>query len=114
MTIEEQIEGAVRRVLREELRALREELQGLGAAAEKPATYSQAAKFAECSASTIQGWVKSGLLPATGKGKLRRVHLADVAKVLAGMRSAPMEASKPKSRAAEILASTGGNVRRIR
>src|SRR4029079_14209076 len=101
----------MREVVREEIRAALAE-HSLGGV-EKPATYDQAASFAECCTSTIQGWVKSGALPATGAGKLRRVLLSDVAKVLAGMRVAPV-ISKPKSRAAEILAGLGGNVRKIR
>ncbi len=97
-----------REVVREEIRAALRENNPSGV--EKPATYEQAAKFAECCVSTIQAWVKRGVLPATGKGKLRRVLLSDVSKALAGlMDSAPTPPSK-KSRAEEILAT----VRRIR
>lgn len=102
----------VRGVVREEVRAALAE-HGSGGA-EKPATYAQAAKFAEVSTSTIQTWVKTGVLPATGKGKLRRVLLGDVSKALAAMRVAVVPPAQPKSRAAEILSSSGVALRRVR
>ncbi len=110
------LEDAIRRSVLDAMRELRGEL-GTGTGPEKPATYEQAAAFAGCSKNTIQHWVTSGALPATGKGKLRRVLLSDVVKVLAAMRGAPaavVPIAQPKSRALEILASTGAQVRRAR
>lgn len=105
MTIEETIEATVRRVLREELRALKEDL----GSSEPLVSYEQAAKYASCSKATIQGLVNSGALPATGKpgSHLRRVLLSDVKKALGAQTSAPKPVTAARSRADEILKDLG-------
>ncbi len=73
----------LRAIVREEIREAVRELLG----AEAPAanklrrellTYEEAAAEVSVSPSTIKRWVRDGLLPARGKGKLRRVRLDDV------------------------------------
>lgn len=106
MTIEEQIEGAVRRAVREEIRAALRDHRGAGGE-EEPVKYAQAAAFAKLSKSTIALWVRRGLLASTGKGKTRRVLCSDVRKVLDSLRDAPKgEPVTAKTRALEIVEQT--------
>jgi excisionase family DNA binding protein len=108
MTFDQVIREQLGAVVREEIRAAFAEFHGGGD--EKPATYEQAAKFAECSKATIGAWVKAGELPSTGSGRLRRVLLSDVTKALAKMKVKAPGAGTPKARALELL----NGVRRAR
>lgn len=56
-------------------------------------TYALAAQLAKVSTETIGHWVRGGALPATGKGKLRRVKRCDVLRVLDRMRLKPGNAA---------------------
>lgn len=78
MTIEEQIEGAVRRVVREEFARL----GSLGAGLDDVLTYEQAALDVKVDKSLIGRWVRDGLLPAHGRGKAKRVYRRDVRRAL--------------------------------
>lgn len=105
MTIDGAIREALREVVREELRtALYQAPLG---AAEEPRTYAYVARWASISPSTIGLWVRKGLLPSTGKGRMRRVLCSDVRKLLDAMRDAPKgEPLGAKARAAQLLGET--------
>lgn len=100
MTLEETICDVVRTEIRAAFREMR-----LGAGNEEPVKYAQAAAFAKLSVSTIALWVRQQKLPATGKGKTRRVLCSDVRKVLDTLRDEPKggEPLSAKARAREIV-----------
>ena len=105
MTIDLVVRDAVREVVREEIRSALKEFGGFGLGADAPLTYAQAADFVGCHPNTVADWVKRGLLPATGTGKLRRVKRADLLVVLEKL-SAPVATETPAQIAQRIL-STG-------
>ncbi len=98
-----------RAVVREEIRSALAENASRGADA--PLTYCQAAEFLQCDVSTVGQWVKDGILPAHGRGKLRRVYRADLLKALE-LSSAPEVELSATDIAEQIL--SGKKVTRIR
>jgi excisionase family DNA binding protein len=96
-----------RSVVREEIRAALAEASRTDA----PLTYCRAAEFLQCDVSTIGQWVKDGILPAHGRGKLRRVYRADLLKAL-GLSSAPKADPSPREMAEHIL--SGKKLTRVR
>ena len=105
MTLDLVVKMAVKEAVREVLA----EIGGLqfAAAGDRPLTYAEAADFASCSPETIGAWVKAGRLPATGKGKLRRVTRDGVRQALAHLIEPVAKKTAPASRAASIVRSLG-------
>ncbi len=109
MSLDLLVKEAFREVVREEIRAALREAPG--ASADAPLTYCQAAELLQCDVSTIGQWVKAGVLPAHGRGKLRRVYRADVLRALERS-SAPKVDVSPREFAEQIL--SGQKLTRIR
>lgn len=71
-------EAVLRRILREELRALLAE----SSAGDEFLTLSAASKFSQLGISTLRAWIKSGRLPRYGEGRVVRVLRSDVTAAL--------------------------------
>jgi len=91
MTLEETLEGVVRRVLREELLAV------AAPAAVEPdfVKLSEVARWVQVSRSTLKKWVAAGELASYGKGRLVRVRLAEVRAVLQRRRAGVADPEGP-------------------
>lgn len=102
MSLDLAVQEAVRLVVREEIRSALSVFAGGGFSGDAPLSYAQAAKFVGCSRSTVAQWVRRGLLPATGAGKLTRVRRSDLLDVLARLK-APQVEETPAQVAERIL-----------
>jgi excisionase family DNA binding protein len=102
MTLDLVVKDAVREVVREEIRAALKELGGFGLGVDAPLSYRQAADFVGCHVNTVADWVKRGLLPSSGRGKLTRVKRSDLLLVLEKL-AAPVTTETPAEIAARIL-----------
>lgn len=102
MSLDIGIAEIVRSVVREEIRAALREAGSGSLGPDAPFSYRQAADFVGCHVNTVADWVKRGLLPATGIGKLRRVKRADLLLVLEKL-GAPAVTETPAQIASRIL-----------
>lgn len=81
MSIDLVVKGAVREVVREEIRAALAELKLT--AADQFQTYDEAAAFVGCCVTTITGWTKEGALKTYGRGRTIRVLRSEVIAAMA-------------------------------
>ncbi len=88
--LDEGLKEVVRVVVRDEIRAALKDFGGGSFGLEQPLAYEDAGKFLGCHANTIAGYVKRGLLPATGSGRMRRVMRADLLLVLEKLSTPPV------------------------
>lgn len=95
---------SVREVVREEIRAALKEFVGGSLGADAPLDLRQAAAFVGCHKNTVSSWVKRGLLPSSGKGRLLRVKRADLLLVLERL-AVPVVVESPESIADRVLRS---------
>lgn len=102
MSLDLVVKDAVREVVRQEIRAALRELNGPGLGADELLTYSQAGLVITCHKNTIAAWVKKGLLPSTGKGRMRRVKRADLFVVLEKL-AVPVVVETPTAFAKRLL-----------
>lgn len=98
MSLEQTLATLIREAVRD---VVREEMGGRGQPMGEYLTPAEVAKMMRCSASTVRSWVASGVLAATGAGRLRRFAAADV-RALQTRKVSPKRRTPPDE--AEVIA----------
>jgi hypothetical protein len=91
-------EEDLRRILREEFRALRSELPR--SVEDRRVTFAEAAAAAGVSPATIRAWEAAGKIKRYGEGRSARFSLAEVLAVVPSSRATVVD---PETKADEIL-----------